>query len=133
MIEGHGEFNAEIVNRLHRVLRPFILRRLKSQVERQLPQKFEHVLTCPLSRRQRILYDDFMSRASTRRELRHGSMLSVLNVLMQLRKVCNHPNLFEPRPVDAPFVANAVSFPYPARVFAAAEGAADRVCREVRV
>lgn len=29
--------------------------------------------------------------------------MSVINVLMQLRKVCNHPNLFDPRPIVSPF------------------------------
>jgi hypothetical protein len=43
------------------VLRPFLLRRLKSEVEKQMPQKYEHVIRCRLSKRQRVLYDDFMS------------------------------------------------------------------------
>ena len=43
------------------VLRPFLLRRLKNEVEKQMPQKFEHVVMCRLSKRQRYLYDDFMS------------------------------------------------------------------------
>ncbi len=45
------------------VLRPFLLRRLKVDVEKQMPQKFEHVVMCHLSKRQRYLYDDFMSQA----------------------------------------------------------------------
>lgn len=32
-----------------------------------------------------------------------GNLLSVINVLMQLRKVCNHPNMFEVRPTISPF------------------------------
>ena len=43
------------------ILRPFLLRRLKSEVEKQMPRKYEHVIRCRLSNRQRILYDDFMS------------------------------------------------------------------------
>lgn len=38
--------NRAIVERLHAVLRPFLLRRLKKDVEKQLPQKHEHVLYC---------------------------------------------------------------------------------------
>lgn len=49
--------------RCAQVLRPFLLRRLKADVERQMPRKYEHVLMCRLSKRQRFLYDDFMSRA----------------------------------------------------------------------
>ena len=44
------------------VLRPFLLRRLKSEVETQLPKKYEHVIRCSLSKRQRYLYEEFMSR-----------------------------------------------------------------------
>ena len=91
------------VAKLHTLLRPFILRRLKSEVETQLPGKFEHVVYCKLSKRQRFLYDEFMSRASTREALSSGGYLGVMNTLMQLRKVCNHPDLFEVRPVRTSF------------------------------
>merc|ERR1719411_2537583 len=104
MVEGNMEYNIELVKRLHKVLRPFILRRLKSEAEKQLPKKYEHLVKCPLSKRQRYLYDDFMSRAKTKEILASGNLLSVINVLMQLRKCCNHPNLFEPRPTLSPFV-----------------------------
>jgi E1A-binding protein p400 len=63
MIEGQNEFNESVLKRLHKVLRPFLLRRLKSEVEKQMPKKYEHITMCRLSKRQRYLYDDFMSRA----------------------------------------------------------------------
>lgn len=44
-------------------------------------------------------------------------MLSVINVLMQLRKVCNHPNLFEPRPTISPFQMEALTYTVPRCVF----------------
>ncbi|XP_019852163.1 PREDICTED: helicase domino-like isoform X2 [Amphimedon queenslandica] len=103
MVEGSQEYNESIVERLHKVLRPFILRRLKVEVEKQLPSKYEHVILCKLSKRQRFLYEEYMSRAKTKETLSAGSYLSVINVLMQLRKVCNHPDLFELRPVASPF------------------------------
>ncbi|CAH8828941.1 unnamed protein product [Trichobilharzia szidati] len=103
MIEGNTDHNDLLVQRLHKVLRPFLLRRLKADVERQLPKKYEHVIMCRLSRRQRFLYDDFMSLGSTQETLKSGQFLSVMNILMQLRKVCNHPNLFETRPIISPF------------------------------
>ena len=94
------------IAKLHTLLRPFILRRLKSEVETQLPGKFEHVVYCKLSKRQRFLYDEFMARASTREALSSGGYLGVMNTLMQLRKVCNHPDLFEVRPVRTSFAMN---------------------------
>ncbi|XP_031780344.1 helicase domino isoform X2 [Nasonia vitripennis] len=110
MIEGNNEYNENIIRRLHKVLRPFLLRRLKCEVEKQLPKKYEHVIMCRLSKRQRYLYDDFMSRAKTKETLASGNLLSVINVLMQLRKVCNHPNLFEVRPTVSPFQMEGIDF-----------------------
>ncbi|XP_025417913.1 helicase domino isoform X3 [Sipha flava] len=117
MIEGNAEYNETIIKKLHKVLRPFILRRLKCEVEKQLPKKYEHIIMCRLSKRQRYLYDDFMSRAKTKETLASGNMLSVINVLMQLRKVCNHPNMFEPRPTISPFQMEALTFAVPRLVF----------------
>ncbi|KAK8769146.1 hypothetical protein V5799_014390 [Amblyomma americanum] len=61
MIEGSSDYNESLIKRLHKVLRPFLLRRLKCEVEKQLPKKYEHVVLCRLSKRQRFLYDDFMA------------------------------------------------------------------------
>ena len=55
-----------------------------------------------------FLYEEFMARSSTRMALSGGksgggNFMSMMNVLMQLRKVCNHPDLFEPRSIVTPF------------------------------
>ncbi|XP_016392607.1 helicase SRCAP-like [Sinocyclocheilus rhinocerous] len=110
MIEGSQEYNEGLVKRLHKVLRPFLLRRIKADVEKQMPKKYEHVVRCRLSKRQRFLYDDFMAQASTRETLASGHFMSVINILMQLRKVCNHPNLFDPRPIQSPFITKAIVY-----------------------
>ncbi|KNC26620.1 Helicase domino, partial [Lucilia cuprina] len=110
MIEGNMEYNEQLIQRLHKVIRPFLLRRLKKEVEKQMPKKYEHVVMCRLSNRQRYLYDDFMSRSKTRETLSTGNLLSVINVLMQLRKVCNHPNMFEVRPTLSPFQMEGISY-----------------------
>lgn len=94
------------VSKLHMVLRPYLLRRLKRDVEKELPSKFEHLVLCPLSKRQRFLYDEFMSRAQTRNDLASGVYQKIANILMQLRKVCNHPDLFEVRPIVTSFAMN---------------------------
>ncbi len=92
-----------IIAKLHKVLRPYLLRRLKADVEKQMPAKYEHVELCRLSRRQRELYDGFLARADTRQALASGNYISVINCLMQLRKVCNHPDLFVERPIMTSF------------------------------
>ena len=90
-----------------------LIQRLKSEVEKQMPKKYNHEVKCPLSKRQRFLYDDFMSRAKTKETLETGNLLSVINVLMQLRKVCNHPNLFEPRPTVSPYIIDTIEMDIP--------------------
>lgn len=97
------EQTRDTVDKLHTVLRPYILRRLKADVERELPSKHEHIVYCRLSKRQRYLYDEFMSRSQTKETLAGGNFLSIVNCLMQLRKVCNHPDLFEVRPIVTSF------------------------------
>lgn len=88
-----------IISKLHKVLRPYLLRRLKKDVEKQMPGKYEHVEFCRLSKRQRELYDGFLARSETKDTLASGNYLSIINCLMQLRKVCNHPDLFVDRPI----------------------------------
>lgn len=111
MIEGEQEVNEDLINRLHGILRPFILRRLKRDVEKQLPLKHEHIVPCRLSKRQRFLYEEFISSASTQDTLKSGNFLGIVNILMQLRKVCNHPDLFEVRPIVSPFDQERISLP----------------------
>lgn len=92
-----------IISKLHKVLRPYLLRRLKADVEKQMPAKIEHVEFCRLSKRQRELYDGFLARSETRDTLSSDNYLSIINCLMQLRKVCNHPDLFVDRPIMTSF------------------------------
>ncbi|EPS30892.1 hypothetical protein PDE_05845 [Penicillium oxalicum 114-2] len=101
--ETMDEEAKRVVTKLHTVLRPYILRRMKADVEKQMPGKYEHVIYCRLSKRQRFLYDGFMSMAQTKETLASGNFLSIIHCLMQLRKVCNHPDLFETRPISTSF------------------------------
>ncbi|KAF5743891.1 protein PHOTOPERIOD-INDEPENDENT EARLY FLOWERING 1 isoform X2 [Tripterygium wilfordii] len=103
MVEGQEKVNKEVVDRLHNVLRPFILRRLKRDVEKQLPSKHEHVIYCRLSKRQRNLYEDFIASSETQATLASSNFFGMISVIMQLRKVCNHPDLFEGRPIVSSF------------------------------
>lgn len=103
MVEGQEKVNKDVVDRLHNVLRPFILRRLKRDVEKQLPQKVEHVINCRLSKRQRNLYEDFIASSETQATLASSNFFGMIGVIMQLRKVCNHPDLFEGRPIISSF------------------------------
>ena len=116
--------NKKIVGRLHAILRPFLLRRLKKDVEKSLPPKVEHVIMCRMSKRQRLLYEDFISRADVKVAMQGGSFIGVLNVLMQLRKVCNHPDLFEGRAIISAFDMPALQLHLPSLVAEAASKSA---------
>jgi E1A-binding protein p400 len=117
MIEGESSMNEDLVNRLHAILRPFLLRRLKRDVEKQLPQKYEHLVMCPLSKRQRFLYEEFLANSLTRQTLDGGNFLGIVNVLMQLRKVCNHPDLFEVRPIVSSLTMESLVLPLPSMIY----------------
>eukprot|EP01103_Thecamoeba_quadrilineata_P008118 TRINITY_DN178_c0_g1_i1.p1 TRINITY_DN178_c0_g1~~TRINITY_DN178_c0_g1_i1.p1 ORF type:complete len:1214 (-),score=312.38 TRINITY_DN178_c0_g1_i1:29-3670(-) len=85
-----------IINRLHKVLRPFLLRRLKSDVEGQLPQKTEHVIKCEASAAQKKIYTMMRKNGLLIVDPANhkGGYKGITNTLMQLRKICNHPYLF---------------------------------------
>jgi ATP-dependent DNA helicase len=53
--------SSQIINTLHAILKPFLLRRIKADVEADLPPKKEYVLYAPLSVRQREVYDHVLS------------------------------------------------------------------------
>lgn len=61
----------------------------------------------------------YVSSRRTKETLATGNLLSVINVLMQLRKVCNHPNLFEVRPILSPFQMESLEFHVASFVFSA--------------
>ncbi|CAN0533957.1 unnamed protein product, partial [Ectocarpus sp. 12 AP-2014] len=87
-----------VINRLHALLRPFMLRRVKTEVMGQLPEKVEKVLRCDLSGWQRALYKQIQESGAFGIAQEQGigtaSGKGLNNVFMQLRKVCNHPYLF---------------------------------------
>lgn len=89
--------DSDIVSKLHQVLKPFLLRRIKSEVEKRLLPKQETKLYVGLSGMQRQLYTkilmkdvDLLNTKSQKTE-----KVRLLNIIMQLRKVCNHPYIFD--------------------------------------
>ncbi|XP_050216633.1 ISWI chromatin-remodeling complex ATPase CHR11 [Mercurialis annua] len=92
-ISGEND-QQEVVQQLHKVLRPFLLRRLKSDVEKGLPPKKETILKVGMSQLQKQYY-----KALLQKDLEvvnaGGERKRLLNIAMQLRKCCNHPYLFQ--------------------------------------
>jgi SNF2 family DNA or RNA helicase len=91
----------EAIGILARGLRPFILRRTKDQVARELPPKTEQTIACELKRPQRVLYDelrDHYRRALLGRVRTHGlgrAKLQILEALLRLRQAACHPGLID--------------------------------------
>ncbi|KAL8815489.1 MAG: hypothetical protein Q9223_005370 [Gallowayella weberi] len=97
-IELTEEEQLLVIRRLHKVLRPFLLRRLKKDVEKDLPDKQERVIKCRFSALQAKLYKQLVT--SNKISVSDGKggikgMKGLSNMLMQLRKLCNHPFVFE--------------------------------------
>merc|ERR1719509_252131 len=99
-VELNEEETILIIRRLHKVLRPFLLRRLKKDVESQLPDKVEYIIKCEMSGMQRALYTHMQERGvmltqtDDKRKDSKGSSKALMNTIMQLRKLCNHPFMF---------------------------------------
>lgn len=84
-----------LVERLHAVLRPFLLRRIKSDVEKKLLPKKETKVYVGLVPMQRDYYKRILLRDIDVVNGRGGDKMRLLNILMQLRKCANHPYLFD--------------------------------------
>ncbi|XP_041475495.1 transcription activator BRG1-like isoform X1 [Lytechinus variegatus] len=100
-VELNEEETILIIRRLHKVLRPFLLRRLKKEVESQLPEKVEYVIKCDMSALQRLLYRHMQTKGimltdgSEKDKKGRGGTKALTNTIMQLRKICNHPFMFQ--------------------------------------
>ncbi|ONM25935.1 Protein CHROMATIN REMODELING 5 [Zea mays] len=76
-----SSFNETELANLHKELRPHILRRVIKDVEKSLPPKIERILRVEMSPLQKQLVNDMQ--------------VSLLNIVVELKKCCNHPFLFE--------------------------------------
>jgi superfamily II DNA or RNA helicase len=107
LLGGRGEFadryvksiavgDEDAAKRLRRRIRPFVLRRLKSEVARELPPRTDVVLRCELDATERRAYDAV--RAATQEQVVErlasgASVLQVLEALLRLRQAACHPAL----------------------------------------
>jgi chromatin-remodeling ATPase INO80 len=123
-IESHAQSNTKLnqdqLKRLHMILKPFMLRRVKSHVQKELGDKVEKDIFCDLTYRQRAYYSNLRSRISIMDLIEKATLgddqdtATLMNLVMQFRKVCNHPDLFEraetTAPVSLSYFAETASF-----------------------
>ena len=84
----------KIVKQIHQLLKPFVLRRLKNEIKFKIPPKTEIFLYVGLSKLQKDMYKQILSRNIDVVNGVNKDRIQLLNILMQLKKVCNHPYLF---------------------------------------
>lgn len=104
---GTSTLNEHQLQRLHMILKPFMLRRVKKDVENELGAKVEIDIDCYLSGRQKAMYRAIRDKLPLEDlvELSNSSSNTdnLMNIVMQFRKVCNHPELFERTETRSPF------------------------------
>ncbi|XAR57893.1 DNA helicase [Bertholletia excelsa] len=91
---------AQVVAKLHAILRPFILRRMKSDVEQMLPRKKEIILYASMTEHQKDFQDHLINKTlesylKEKLDTGGGMKRRLNNLMIQLRKNCNHPDLLE--------------------------------------
>lgn len=89
------ENDKEAAKLLTKMIQPFLLRRKKTEVLKDLPEKIEEISHCGLSDLQKELYKEVVSdeTESVKEELRQGSSMHVFALLTKLKRICNHPAL----------------------------------------
>ncbi|XP_069481555.1 chromodomain-helicase-DNA-binding protein 1 [Ambystoma mexicanum] len=95
--EEHGKGREYGYASLHRELEPFLLRRVKKDVEKSLPAKVEQILRIEMSALQKQYYKWILTRNyKALSKGSKGSTSGFLNVMMELKKCCNHCYLIKP-------------------------------------
>ncbi|XP_061112240.1 chromodomain-helicase-DNA-binding protein 4-like isoform X3 [Conger conger] len=113
-LEGFLEEFADIakedqIKKLHDMLGPHMLRRLKADVFKNMPSKTELIVRVELSPMQKKYYKFILTRNFEALNTRGGgNQVSLLNVVMDLKKCCNHPYLFPVAAMEAPKMPNGM-------------------------
>ncbi|CAI9108511.1 OLC1v1008111C1 [Oldenlandia corymbosa var. corymbosa] len=90
----------QVVAKLHKILRPFLLRRLKTDVEQMLPRKKEIILYATMTKHQKTFADHLVNKTleshlKEKNTSGRGMKGKLNNLMLQLRKNCNHPDLLQ--------------------------------------
>jgi chromodomain-helicase-DNA-binding protein 4 len=98
----------EQVNKLHQMLGPHMLRRLKADVLKSMPSKSEFIVRTNLAPQQKKIYKSILTRNFDALRAKSGAGTSLLNVMMELKKVANHPYLMSVASEEAPLAPSGL-------------------------
>uniref|UniRef100_A0AAQ4R645 Chromodomain helicase DNA binding protein 4a n=1 Tax=Gasterosteus aculeatus aculeatus TaxID=481459 RepID=A0AAQ4R645_GASAC len=97
------------IKKLHDMLGPHMLRRLKADVFKHMPSKTELIVRVELSPLQKKYYKFILTKNFEALNTKGGgNQVSLLNVVMDLKKCCNHPYLFPTAAIEAPKMPNGM-------------------------
>uniref|UniRef100_W8AZH4 Chromodomain-helicase-DNA-binding protein 1 n=1 Tax=Ceratitis capitata TaxID=7213 RepID=W8AZH4_CERCA len=93
----HGNAADKGYTKLHQQLEPYILRRVKKDVEKSLPAKVEQILRVEMTLMQKQYYKWILTKNfDALRKGKKGSTSTFLNIVIELKKCCNHASLIRP-------------------------------------
>jgi len=94
-LESLSAADAQVqLENLHKAISPYILRRTKETVESDLPPKTEKIIRVELSDVQLEYYKNVLTRNYSALRDANGQKASLLNIMMELKKISNHPYMF---------------------------------------
>ena len=87
---------SEVSLALRNIISPFVLRRMKSDVLNELPEKIETTILTEMTREQKAIYQAYAQKAREAADYyREGKAMTVLTFLLRLRQICDHPSLVD--------------------------------------
>ncbi|ESS65473.1 transcription activator [Trypanosoma cruzi Dm28c] len=102
-----GQQDSNAMSNMHKILAPLMIRRIKSEVSTGIPPKKEIYVACKLTKTQRKWYMHVLAKdAEALNKASGGSMSSLTNIMMNLRKVINHPYMMDGGEEGPPFITD---------------------------
>ncbi|GJD06282.1 Helicase SWR1 [Galdieria sulphuraria] len=106
-----------IMNKLERAMKPFTLRRKKEQLLANFPKRIEEIVTCSLSKKQRRIYNEVISKKRLSDYPNQYSFSDLLFMVNALKRICNSAEFIEPTFSSSPFSLPNIQFHIPKDIF----------------
>eukprot|EP01061_Rhynchopus_euleeides_P007138 TRINITY_DN16112_c0_g1_i1.p1 TRINITY_DN16112_c0_g1~~TRINITY_DN16112_c0_g1_i1.p1 ORF type:complete len:1211 (+),score=546.16 TRINITY_DN16112_c0_g1_i1:46-3678(+) len=101
-----GSSEEQVMDKMHHLLTPFMLRRIKTEADADIPPKKEVYIGCRMSKMQKVWYQGILAKDLDSLSGAKVAAASLQNIMMHLRKVCDHPFLFDGAEEGPPFITD---------------------------